>query len=390
MDGGSVITVDDILALPAFEQVELVAPCDGAGVREVVNVGIVDCPPDINGYSNYYPNELILTNLGFAYNDAELAERSLLALMERNVSAIVVKRVYQAPISDRVRAASAESGIPVYLNDGAYYERVSYEALDLIARDREDADQARIVSGLLDHHDEAAVRRALYDLAGAMGSTVQCFALAPRSRDALSLYAARDAVASALATAQREYPLIDAVRACRFHDVILAFVSYAESGTVQADEARYRCEDLIAIEGNLLCGESAPVGLADGDLAIRQAMAALDLARMDSERLIRWWEMGFAAFSDASRRDRLYMAASTFYRQKLADYDAVHGTELMRTAECLVQALGDVKAVAEALYQHPNTVRYRLRKMKTVLGFAEASDRSFTMLLTLVFLPVSD
>ena len=48
---GLLVTVADIIALPAFKNVELVAPCEGAERREVRNVGILDCPPDYNEYS---------------------------------------------------------------------------------------------------------------------------------------------------------------------------------------------------------------------------------------------------------------------------------------------------------------------------------------------------
>ena len=40
------VTVADIIALPAFTRVEPIAPCEGAERREVRNVGILDCPPD--------------------------------------------------------------------------------------------------------------------------------------------------------------------------------------------------------------------------------------------------------------------------------------------------------------------------------------------------------
>lgn len=381
------ITVADILSLPAFEHVELAAPCENAGEREVVNVGIVDCPPDYNGYTNYFSKELILTNLGFAYNNEELAERSLLALIERNVSAIAVKRVYRAPVSERVLKASTEKGVPVYLNDGAYYERVAYEALNLIERDRADADHAQAIEGLLNDHDGEQVRRVLYDIAGATGASIQCFALAPKERDAVSLYAACNTIDAALSAVQREYPLVDAVRTCRYHNVILAFVSYAEAGTPEAHEARLRCEDLIALEGTLSCGESDSVQLTEGDLAVRQAMAALEHASLGSERLICWRDMGFAAFAHAARTDRLFTTASTSYRQALIDYDKIHGTEILRTIESLLQHRGDIKETSEALYQHPNTVRYRLRKAKAILGCAEMSDREFIQLMFLAFLP---
>lgn len=75
------ITVADIIALPAFERIELAAPCAGAGTREVRNVGILDLAPDEQAYADYLPGEFIASNLGFARDDAALAEASLLALI---------------------------------------------------------------------------------------------------------------------------------------------------------------------------------------------------------------------------------------------------------------------------------------------------------------------
>ena len=89
------ITVADILALPAFEWVQPIVRCPGAEAREVRNVGILDCSPEKDdGYLSYIPGEFIVTNLGFARDDPELSERSLLVLIERGVSAIALKKVY--------------------------------------------------------------------------------------------------------------------------------------------------------------------------------------------------------------------------------------------------------------------------------------------------------
>ena len=50
------------------------------------------------------------------------------------------------------------------------------------------------------------------------------------------------------------------------------------------------------------------------------------------------------------------------------------------------RAYGDLRLAAEALHQHPNTVRYRLRKAKDVLGMPDSPDREFAFLLGLVYL----
>ena len=129
---GLLVTVADIIALPAFKNVELVAPCEGAERREVRNVGILDCPPDYNEYSVYVAGELILTNLGFAFGNPGMAEKSLLTMLRRDVAAIAVKTVYEPPISDAVRKESTARGVPLYLYDGAYHETGAYQSLDLL------------------------------------------------------------------------------------------------------------------------------------------------------------------------------------------------------------------------------------------------------------------
>ena len=113
--GSHVITVADIIALPAFKRIELAAPCPGAGARGVRNVGILDLAPDEQAYADYLPGEFIVSNLGFARNDPDLMEASLLALIARNVAAVAVKTVYHPAIGAAVRAASEARGVPLYL-----------------------------------------------------------------------------------------------------------------------------------------------------------------------------------------------------------------------------------------------------------------------------------
>ena len=143
------VTIADVLALPAFKDVRIVAPCEGAGRRSVRNVGILDCPPDLNGYSNYFPGELILTNLGFASGNERLSERSLITLIDRHVAGVAIKTVYDPIITDAVREESSREGVPVFVYDGAYHEEVAYQALDLIRRDSEVLDKSQQIRGFL-------------------------------------------------------------------------------------------------------------------------------------------------------------------------------------------------------------------------------------------------
>lgn len=53
---------------------------------------------------------------------------------------------------------------------------------------------------------------------------------------------------------------------------------------------------------------------------------------------------------------------------RLFAYDAEHNTNLVDTLRAWLDAFGDVMAAATSLYIHPNTFRYRLRRLSEVSG----------------------
>lgn len=61
---------------------------------------------------------------------------------------------------------------------------------------------------------------------------------------------------------------------------------------------------------------------------------------------------------------------------RLIDYDTEHGTDLVGTLRAWLDAFGDVTQAAAKLRVHPNTFRYRLRRLAEVgevdLGDPEA------------------
>jgi hypothetical protein len=51
---------------------------------------------------------------------------------------------------------------------------------------------------------------------------------------------------------------------------------------------------------------------------------------------------------------------------RLVEYDAKHHANLVETLSCWLDSFGDVPAAAERVFIHPNTFRYRLRRLATV------------------------
>ncbi|NJP94734.1 PucR family transcriptional regulator [Nonomuraea sp. FMUSA5-5] len=54
--------------------------------------------------------------------------------------------------------------------------------------------------------------------------------------------------------------------------------------------------------------------------------------------------------------------------RRLLDHDAEHGTELAATLEAYLDAFGDVSVAAARVHVHPNTFRYRLKRLAEIGG----------------------
>jgi DNA-binding PucR family transcriptional regulator len=65
----------------------------------------------------------------------------------------------------------------------------------------------------------------------------------------------------------------------------------------------------------------------------------------------------------ATRGDRPTGAAA-----RLVAYDEQHNTNLVETLRAWLDAFGDVTEASAALFVHPNTFRYRLRRLAEVGG----------------------
>ena len=67
---------------------------------------------------------------------------------------------------------------------------------------------------------------------------------------------------------------------------------------------------------------------------------------------------------------------------RLIEYDGKHQTNLVETLQAWLDAFGDVTAASEALFVHPNTFRYRLRRLAEVgeIDLADPEQRFVAML----------
>ena len=179
-------------------------------------------------------------------------------------------------------------------------------------------------------------------------------------------------------------------------DVAYGLVPVARDGDGQECAVRIATDFLDRI------GNRVPAVVGVGPVA--QDTAGLADARASADRALRVLRAGtggglrVARLSDvhveslmlelrdlvAARGDR-----PTGPVAKLLAYDEQHNTNMVETLRAWLDAFGDVIAASAAVYVHPNTFRYRLRRLSEVSGIdlADPETRFAAMLQLRVILP---
>ena len=104
------------------------------------------------------------------------------------------------------------------------------------------------------------------------------------------------------------------------------------------------------------------------DLCIQKSFYALRIAKLRNVDMEYYQRIGIYAFIIPLSENK---SAREYYAgiyNIITDYDNRYNSSLMETLTCYVDREGQIAAVAETLYQHQNTVRYRLQKAKMLLG----------------------
>ncbi len=141
-DGGLLVTVADIIALPAFKNWSSPLPArERSGARCATWASSTVLPTTTNTVYTWrrtHPHEPRV-RVRQPWHGREVAADDAAPRRGRH------RRQNRLRASHQRRRAQGKHGarVPLYLYDGAYHETVAYQSLDLLQRDRDELDKAR-------------------------------------------------------------------------------------------------------------------------------------------------------------------------------------------------------------------------------------------------------
>lgn len=137
------------------------------------------------------------------------------------------------------------------------------------------------------------------------------------------------------------------------------------------------------------CGYTLNIGIGQNESGLpalaksyKQAASVLPMAAKNKWLTVYYKELGIYKLLLSTEDDQVLREIYNDLLGKLADYDAAYNTDYMDTLKCYLENDASVQAVSKLTYVHRNTINYKLRKIKEIMGcnIAGVEDRLKIML----------
>lgn len=371
------IHIKELFRLQNIHRLRLIAGQDGLE-RTVTEAVLFEYDPSRVQLPDFYRGDLVVTTLAYARGDAKLVAHSLQALMNQGIAGLMVKTAYFSELPQAVITLANRLGTPVFLFDDTYIEEVILQVTDLIRGKRHFAGFEQDVDALMrgDLTEEQTRERARrIDPLGQ--SSYRIYAVSPKERMITlddKLYALMETDA-------------DAAHRCTFIEwrrMMLALCR--EEDGLSAQEALTRFGDLLTRAGvdrqSVVIGQSdLREARAQMGASLCEAVYAARAAKLCGKAELAAHELGLYAYLFPMSENPFVCDRCRRVLSAIREYDAQNHTNLEQTALVYVKENMEIAAAAKVLFQHPNTVRYRLSKIQRIIGMED--DPLFAPMLRL-------
>lgn len=370
------IRIKELFRLQNLRKLRLIAGQDGLE-RTVSAAVLLEYDSSRMQMPDFYRGDLVVTTLAYARGDNKLVANSLQALMNQGIAGLLVKTAYFSELPQSVVTLANKLGTPLFLFDETYIEEVILEVTELIRGRRHFAGYEKELDALLRGSLTAEQVKECVQRIDPVGCRAyRLCALYPQENmttldEAIyALLGEDEALASRMVCMQWRRMLILLLR----------------SDGMEEGDGREEIEALLERAGagreGLHIGVSAMRDQSSAfGVALCEAVYAARAAKISGRPLMCAGELGIYAYLLPMSENAFACEQCRQTLGRIRAYDQINRTSLEQTARLYVGAGMDIAAAAKALFQHPNTVRYRLTKIQKLMGME--NDGLFGPMLSL-------
>lgn len=366
------LKVSDLLSLLLFETFELITNPDGLN-NIVGGSSVLEWETEKEIATDFAPNDFVMTTLYMYRDDLSRADSGLKALIKRRVAAIAIKTTFTDTCSQEVIDLANLYKIPIFRYKDAFLEDLIFTIESSVFADNSNNIALDYLKYMLETSDDkvAAASKKLNPL---FLDNLMCFCLIPtKSGDQSTL---DEALASYRKAFPTRFPVTkssDSFIRCKG---CLLYIYTSEQPLIMPLDIIQSLQLRFGVMISDFCiGYSSPkASLSQTKTAVSESLIAAVSASMEKE--------GFRAYSQTGSDAVLLpflnrREFNTFYNDALSSiltHDERYNSGLIDTLIIYVESDGDINLTAKRMFQHPNTIRHRIDKLKDLLKTTSTFD----------------
>jgi hypothetical protein len=371
-----------------FNQLKLIAGQNGL-YKNIANVVILDYEGIEEAYYGFQPGDFVITNLMYAKDDPSRIYKSFNSLIEIGVSAFAIKTIFFDTIPDEVIALADEHEVPIFTFSDIFIEDVILNVTDYLRSSTNYDYYEKLIDSFI---QKPSYQNEIQQFTGALNisydnkyassmylgfkSNVNDFAL-QRSLNKTQL-------------ALEQLSARDEIYVVKYKNGMLFIVFFKSEESVPGDLKRYwkNLMHKLSIQASLYNTgiNDSVLDISMLDIVMRRAIYAFNMC-MSSGKNTR-------SYSDLGPLNAIYPLLNDSYIEQYRielinkiepsckSIQDFYSTESYRTLKSCIDNNFDMISVGNDLFQHQNTIRYRIKKIKELLGIT--NDTMFNMVVVIL------
>lgn len=357
------LAVHEALKLKALERFKLVAGLGGLD-RKIKRVGIIDHEEVDQLCESIYMGEFLISNLLIIRDQPEMITAYIREMIAAQAACLAIKTIYFDSIPPEAIELADEHQFPVFIFDETYIDTLVVEIDKALNMHGHEKRIRLLIDQVINSHlNEFRMREMAYDINRNFKQNYIVYYATERTDQ-------EDQQEGMFTPNSLSQMLGENGLVLQYREgyLIIASYDFHEAEEIQnVSEAALKATGLLNGRYQIGCSQVRK-DLGEIGSAINESLFANDYAVLKRKKQARFSELSVYQLLIPLRNDSW---VHRFYKniiQLLIDHDAKQGTELLNTAIAFIKCEGDMQATAQSLYQHTNTIRYRVRKIAKLLG----------------------
>lgn len=376
------LNVLDVLSLPLFKEFRLVT--DNSGLyNEISDAKLYEDIGEKRIPDLYKKGVFIILSPSILREHPQNSHAIMLALLERQPAAISIKDVqFDSLPEDLVERANALH-VPIFFFSDTFLDEILYTIKNaLTPHEINTLNVSRMAKILYEPMTENQIEYMAREINPLFYKNVICAFCIPRNQDNIpndTTLLFEQYLHTSHATQKQgkyAYSLLKWPRG----------IGFLYTSGARTEDMRARMLDKLHESGMDLSmvsiGISSPYSeLRNLKKAFHEARHAGIDALISGAEIKDYVQIGLVGFLAPFRNDEWTDIYYNNLYNRLYNYDKTNESNLLQTLLSYVRNGGNIAKTAEATFQHSNTIRYRLEKIKSVMGIQDAPDADIQLYL---------